>query len=300
MSKQVTIRQFRYFAAAARTGRFSMAAAEEHVSQSAITSAVLSLEAHLKVPLFDRLQHGVALTAAGHDFYRHVRFVLDAFDEALHQPGRQNDGVSGVLRVAASYTVLGYFLPELVLRFKKANPGVQFDLVDMELAQMEQAVLNGDIDMAVGLTSNLKDIGHFEHQVLLRSARKLWVSPSHPLGMRASVTLQEIAPYPYILILVDNAEESGLRFWRQHRLEPNVVLKTRSMEAVRGFVAQGLGVTILSEMVYRPWSLEGKKINAVPIEGGVPVMEVGMFWHKSVPLCETAQAFKHFLVYACH
>ncbi len=300
MSKQVTLKQFRYFAAAARTGQFSMAAVEEHVSQSAITSAVLSLESYLKVRLFDRLQHGVALTAAGHDFYRHVCFVLDAFDEALNQPGEQVRGVSGVLRVAASYTVMGYFLPELVLRFKKANPGIQFDLLDMELEQMEQAILANEIDMAVGLTSNIKDLSCFDYHVLLQSTRKLWVSPSHPLGMRSSVSLEEIAPYPYILIQVDNAQEAGIRFWQHHALEPNVVLKTRSMEAVRGFVAQGLGVTILSEMVYRPWSLDGKKINAVSIEGGVPNMEVGMFWNKSQPLCETAQAFNRFLVYACH
>ncbi|SPU49908.1 LysR family transcriptional regulator [Bordetella trematum] len=62
MSKDVTLRQLRYFAAAARSGRLSMAAADEHVSQSAVTNAVQALETRLGVKLFERHPHGVSLT----------------------------------------------------------------------------------------------------------------------------------------------------------------------------------------------------------------------------------------------
>ena len=51
----IELHQLRYFVAAAETGQFSMAAAQSHVSQSAITNAVLQLEAALAVRLFDRL-----------------------------------------------------------------------------------------------------------------------------------------------------------------------------------------------------------------------------------------------------
>ena len=59
----VTLRQLRYFVAAARSGQFSMAATSENVSQSAITNAVLALEKELGVRLFERLAQGVSLTA---------------------------------------------------------------------------------------------------------------------------------------------------------------------------------------------------------------------------------------------
>ena len=300
MSKKVTLKQMRYFVSAARLGRFSMAAAHEHVSQSAITNAVLDLESQLGVSLFERLQHGVSLSEAGRAFYRHASFILESVDEAMNLTTQQPiSGVEGRLRVAASYTMLGYFLPELVARFKRANPRVIFDLTDLDLAQMEQAVQADEIDIGVGLLSNIKNRAQYHEEILLRSPRRLWVSPTHPLGQMHSLSLAQIAPYPYIMITIDDTPSFTEKFWQASGLEANYVLQTSSLESVRGFVGQGLGVTILSDMVYRPWSLDGKKINAIPLEGGVPDLEAGLFWAKDRDLSLVADAFQRFMVYAC-
>ena len=292
MSKKVTLKQMRYFVSAARLGRFSMAAAHEHVSQSAITNAVLDLESQLGVSLFERLQHGVSLSEAGSAFYRHASFILESVDEAMNLTTQQPiSGVKGRLRVAASYTMLGYFLPELVARFKRANPRVIFDLTDLDLAQMEQAVQADEIDIGVGLLSNIKNRKQYHEEILLRSPRRLWVTPTHPLGQMHSLSLAQIAPYPYIMITIDDTPSFTEKFWQASGLEANYVLQTSSLESVRGFVGQGLGVTILSDMVYRPWSLDGKKINAIPLEGGVPDLEAGLFWSKERDLSLVADAF---------
>ncbi len=66
----MTLRQLRYFAEAAELGQFSQAARKLHVSQSVITTAVAQLEASLGLKLFDRMPHGVGLTAEGHRFHR--------------------------------------------------------------------------------------------------------------------------------------------------------------------------------------------------------------------------------------
>jgi DNA-binding transcriptional LysR family regulator len=72
------------------------------------------------------------------------------------------------------------------------------------------------------------------------------------------------------------------------------VLKTSSMEALREMVALGLGVTILSDMVFRPWSLDGRRIRAVNLNWAVPEMEVGLAWQADA-LSAPAAAFKEFL-----
>ena len=71
------------------------------------------------------------------------------------------------------------------------------------------------------------------------------------------------------------------------------------MEALRGLVAHGFGVTILSDMVFRPWSLEGKRIDARPILNAIPQMDAGMVWRKGVTLDTPALAFQQFLIHAC-
>ena len=299
MSFDLTLRQLRYFVAAAQTGQFSMAAADEHVSQSAITNAVLALESGLGTRLFERLPHGVALTPDGQDFYNHARRVLEAARDAVHKPPFRSHDMRGVVRIAGSYTVLGYFLPDLLARFRATYPYIDFDLRDMERADIERAVLEGEVEIGVVLLTNVDRLSRFGSQVLIRSRRQLWVAPMHPLAQLDAPSLKDIAPHPYILITVDEAEQSTLRYWKKKRLEPNVAFRTTAMEALRGLVAHGFGVTILSDMVFRPWSLEGKRIEARPILDAVPQMDAGMIWRKGGQLSGPAAALQQFLIHAC-
>jgi DNA-binding transcriptional LysR family regulator len=299
MSKDVTLRQMRYFVAAAHSGQFSMAATAEHVSQSAITNAVLALEETLGTRLFERLRQGVALTPDGHDFLNHAKHILDSVRDAVYDaPFRAHD-LKGKVSIAASYTVLGYFLPELMARFRATYPEIVIDLHDMDRASIEEAVLDSQIDLGVVLLSNVPNLRRFHHHVLIRSRRQLWTSPSHPLALMSAPSLKDVAGYPYILITVDEGEQSARHYWKRRKIEPNIQFRTSSMEALRGLVAHDFGVTILSDMVFRPWSLEGKRINARPILDAIPHMDVGMLWSKSAKLATPALAFQQFLIHAC-
>ncbi|MFL9983881.1 LysR family transcriptional regulator [Paraburkholderia sediminicola] len=299
MSKDVTLRQMRYFVAAAQSGQFSMAAATEHVSQSAITNAVLALEETLGTRLFERLPQGVALTPDGQDFLNHARHILDSVRDAIYKAPFRSHDLKGTVRIAASYTLLGYFLPELLGRFRATYPHVELDLRDADRTEIEQAVLDGDIDLGVALLSNVDHLKRFQHHVLIRSRRQLWTAPTHPLAQVNSPSLADIAAYPYILITVDESERSTLRYWKENGVVPNIAFRTSSMEALRGLVAHGFGVTILSDMVFRPWSLEGKRIDARPILNAIPQMDAGMLWRKGATLDAPALAFQQFLIHAC-
>jgi DNA-binding transcriptional LysR family regulator len=57
-----------------------------------------------------------------------------------------------------------------------------------------------------------------------------------------------------------------------------MALSLTSIEAVRSLVANDLGVAILSDMVYRPWSLEGKRIETIKPVESIPSMNVGLAW----------------------
>ena len=113
----ISMRQLRYFVAAAETGQFSQAASKVHVSQSAITTAVMQLEERLGVKLFERMPYGVSLTAEGNKFLQHASHILDTLQDALSEPFFLSHAINGVVRVGASYTVLGYFLPNLLWEY---------------------------------------------------------------------------------------------------------------------------------------------------------------------------------------
>jgi DNA-binding transcriptional LysR family regulator len=60
-------------------------------------------------------------------------------------------------------------------------------------------------------------------------------------------------------------------------------------------VANRTGVTILSDMVYRPWSLEGQRIETRTLDDPVPSMDVGMAWRRDADQSPAVHAFRDFL-----
>ena len=299
MKNEVTLRQFRYFIAAATTGQFSAAAIAEHVSQSAITNAVQSLERRLKLKLFDRLPHGVALTPEGQVFFHHAMHVMDAVNDALNHATLKPQAMQGTIRLAATYTVLGYFLPDLLSRYKRSYPNVEIDLIDMDRRSLEKAVREGTVDLGVGVLSNLENREGYGLHTLVRSRRRVWASANHALASQASVTLDEIAGHPYIVLQIDDAEAAAMRHWPDGGQGLKIAMRTASIEALRGLVAYGFGVSILADLVYRPWSLEGKKIIALPVEDALAPMEVGLIWAGHREPQGLADTFRQFLIQAC-
>lgn len=104
------------------------------------------------------------------------------------------------------------------------------------------------------------------------------MAPSHPLAQLPQVHLADVAKHPYALLTVDEADRTTRAYWGE--LQPQVFIETTSIEAVRSIVANGNGVTILSDMVHRPWSLEGKRIETAIVSEHVPDMQIGLAWRK--------------------
>lgn len=293
--KEPSLRQIRYFTAVANAGQVSRAARQLNVSQSALTNAVKQLEDIIGVTLFVRHGNGVTLTYEGNIFHDHALRVMSVVEEAVRSPGRKRDDVKGRLRLAITYTVAGYFIPPYIERFQRAFPGVEIDITEAPRARIEDGLLSGNFDLAVMLTSNIADQEGLEFETLIQSRRRLWLASRHPLLTQPSVTLADVAREPYIMLTVDEASNTAQRYWNQTAYRPNTILRTSSVEAVRSFVAGGMGVTILSDMVYRPWSLDGRRVEVIPLADRVPSMDVGLAWPANVPLASAVSAFRDFM-----
>lgn len=290
-----TLRQLQFFVAAAQSGKISQAAVDCHVTQSAMTSAISELEKSLGCLLFERSRNGVSLTYDGNLFFQKANALLDMAYDASRDPFQSDSKVSGTLEVAASYTVLGYFILPLIARFQKKFPRIRITPKELSRPEIESAVTGGELEMAVAILSNISEPDAFETQSLVTSRRQLWVAYDHPLAELPQVSLQEVAAYPYIFPHVDEGQLASLTYWGQTELQPASTIRTTSMEAVREMVGLGLGVTILSDMVFRPWSLEGRRIRRIPLLNRIPSMEIGLIWKKAQPLSPLAQVFRDYL-----
>jgi DNA-binding transcriptional LysR family regulator len=292
----LSLRQIRYFIATVETGQVSLAASSLGVSQSAVTEAIKGLERETGATLFRRHPKGVQLTLDGNHFLQHARNILAAVSDATRATRRARSGLAGSFSLAMTFTVAGYFLPAPLARFRRLFPGIEPRLRELDRADIERGLVEGSVDLAVMLVSNLRDAERIDTETLIQSKRRLWLPVGHRLLQPKRVALADIAPEPFIMLTIDEAEKTALRYWKRTRFRPDIVFRTTSVEAVRSLVATGAGVAILSDMVYRPWSLEGDRIEARSLAAPVPSMDVGLAWRRVGKLPPPAQAFLDF----CH
>jgi len=294
----ISLKQIRYFVATAERGQISQAAVELSISQSAVTTAIKELERTIGTSLFSRTQQGMDLTAAGGEFLFHAYEILDKINEAT-KLSILTDDLEGTLSVAATYTVIGYFLPNHLDKLKRAFPRLEVQLFEHNRETIEEGLLTNRYDIAVLLTANILNPA-IVTETLMSSTRRLWVSAKHPLLEREFVGLKEVSEEPYIMLTVDEAAHTSLKYWSSTAYQPSVTLRTSSVEAVRSLVANNQGVAILSDMVHRPWSLEGKRINTIVPSDSIPAMEVGLAWRKGVQFTPAMEAFRSYFRNAYH
>lgn len=292
----ITFRQIRYFIATAEKGKVSLAASELNVSQSAVSSAIKDLENQLDSRLFTREAYGVALTFEGHQFLQHARNIIAAVSEATRTPYRSSDSVEGEIVVGVSFTVAAYFLPNYLSRFQRIFPKVTVRVLEYDREDIELGLLNGKLNLALMLVSNLRNTSEINSETLLCSPRKLWINTNHRFMEKETVSLAEISREPYVMLTVDEASKTAMRYWEKTEFQPDIIFSTTSVEAVRSMVALGMGITILSDMVYRPWSLEGYRVETKLVIEDIPTMDVGVAWCRSAPLSLPARAFRDFIV----
>ena len=290
----VTLRQIRYFIAVAETGKISTAAAMVGISPSVVTEAVQELEILSGTRLFQRQPRGLDLTYDGHRFLAHCRNILSAVEGANHAMSRPDSEMAGSLRLATTITVAGYFLAPLLSRFQNTFPNIEVKVIEGKRLAVEAGLIAGDYDLALILVSNLSNRQSLLSHTLVHSMRRLWLPPKHPLLNQEIVTLADVAREPYIQLLIDDAETTTSAYWRAHNLQPNIVVRTESVEAVRSFIAFRNGVTILSDMMYRPWSLEGDRIEVREVAANIPTMNTGIVWSRAHELGAEARTFIEF------
>ncbi|MBP1132581.1 DNA-binding transcriptional LysR family regulator [Serratia sp. PL17] len=276
----MTLRQIRHFIAVAETGSISAAAQAVFVSQSSLTLAIQQLETDIGVRLFDRHAKGMNLTHQGHQFLRQSYLILATVDNAKRSLQLGTESLTGKLTIGVTSLVAGYFLVELLKRFKSAYPNVTIQMIEDERPYIEHLLVSGEIDIGVLILSNIEDRDALQTEVLMHSPYRLWLPPLHPLLDHESISLADVAKLPLIQLNADEMDVHARRIWARVGLKPEIAMKTGSTEAVRSLVAAGMGVSILPDMAYRAWSLEGNMIEARKLVDLLEPLDIGLAWRR--------------------
>jgi LysR family carnitine catabolism transcriptional activator len=240
------LRQVRAFLKVAELESFTRAAAELHVSQSALTVQVKQLEDELGILLFDRNKRGVSITGAGRDLMGPLRqLVLDS--DAIIGHARDISAVrTGAITVAALPSIAADILPRAMRAFLRTNPEIRITIHDVVADRVRELVAARAVDFGLGTaTRQDRDI---RASSLYEDYLAAFVPAAHRLAKQSEVSLRELAECDLIL---PNRESSVRRLAEsaltRSRIAARVKHETNFMPTAMAMVRRGLGVAILPE-----------------------------------------------------
>ncbi len=141
------LRHLRYFVAVGEGQHFRNAAERLHVSQSALSRQIQGLEEELGFKLFERLQRGVKLSAAGKLFLQDTRRILRQIEEAANRSRRVASGRSGTLRLGFVETLFWHgVVPKSFRRFHQQHPDAELELHALRTVEQIEAIRSGRLD----------------------------------------------------------------------------------------------------------------------------------------------------------
>ncbi|MEO0543243.1 MAG: LysR family transcriptional regulator [Pseudomonadota bacterium] len=286
-----TFKQARYFVSVAEMGSISRAATSLAISQSAVTESIKELEAHLGVRLFDRRRRGVEMTHDGYIFLRHAKAILAEVSNAEMKLADEAELSGASLNIGITSLTAGYVLSDILSRFRRAQPRVQVSAMEDTGEYLEHLLIGGELDVAVMIVSDQINAQALHSEILTISPFRLWLPLGHPLSAQESIGVEDLSGEPQIVLEVDEMQGEVMRLVSSFPDSPRIAFRTKSVEAVRSLVASGAGVALLPDLIYRPWSLDGERIESRDVSGRLPVVRVGLVWRRGAAVPEATQAF---------
>jgi LysR family transcriptional regulator for metE and metH len=266
------VRDLRVILALARAGTTARAAEALHLTQPAVSRALLCAESKLGVRLFDRTPRGLVATATTERLLPEAARLLvelSSFEQSVRAPARP---LSRLRLVAECYTAY-HWLPSVLVNLRQTLPGLEVDLRIEHTVKPLDALEKGELDVALVTTSALpkKRSGPVEQRTLFKDEIVFIVSTNHPLASRSTLNKKDLESYP--LITSRPSREEAAWFMRSvfGRSKPEARFERLPLtEAIIDVARAGLGIAVLSEWVAGPHlglgGLAAKRLASGPLE----------------------------------
>jgi len=234
-----TLRQMRAFVAVAKTGNFTLAAQNLHVTQSALSGLIKELEQTLEAKVIDRSTRRITLTDIGKELYPLFSQMIDDLDGALANVADHTSLKKGIVRIAAPQLLSCTLLPEAIAAYRARHPDIEVHLKDTAVEGVIARVLSGEADLGIG--PEREPAPPLDARPLFEMPFALVFPKGHLLERQARVTWQDVARFPLISLqgqfterLLDEVQAASLK----------PANEVTFMTTALAMAAAGLGVTV--------------------------------------------------------
>lgn len=251
----MTLTQMQYFQAVCKYENFTKAAEDQHISQPAMSAAMKELEAECGVPLFKKTRNSLTITDAGWALLEEVEKNLTQYDHLMYAV--KNLSLSRkYIRVGVSTLNGNLVYPQILSAFKKHYPDIQVISSEESTPQQFELLSQGKLDVIINGRKNVHPDGSevdpfpLASWPLVDNEMVFCVWRDHPLAKKDSVTLEEIAREPLVLLSPHFSLTQAIeRRLKGAGLSYNVLHYTDQMYSVERFTEQGVACGFLPKVV---------------------------------------------------
>ncbi len=236
-------RRLRCFIALAEELHFRRAAERCHMTQSALSQQLKTLEEDLQVRLVYRTKRHVSLTQAGAVFLFEARKILAQADQAVHLAQRTARGEIGQLFVGATAPAMFIMLPEIMRLFHAKLPEVGLIVQEMTTTEQEAALRSGQIE--AGIMHPPLDDGTLRCTAVAEIPFKLVLSDQNPLAQQEILRIDDLAEQHFITFprrIGPRLYDAILGMCQTAGFSPQIILEASPAQSIIALAAAGFGV----------------------------------------------------------
>ncbi|MCC2928384.1 LysR family transcriptional regulator [Bacillus sp. LBG-1-113] len=283
--------QLEYFQTLARIQHVTKAAETLSITQPALSRSIVRLENYLGVPLFDRQGRSITLNKYGERFLKRVDSIMKEFTEGREEIQSLLQPDQGEVSLGFLHTLGTTIVPNLIGAFKDQYPNVHFQLNQSHSNQLLDKLKSGELDLC--LLASFPVESNIMWKPLWKEELFLFLPKHHVLATRQEITLNEIATEPFVLMKEGFALRVTIdHIFEQVNITPNIVFEGEEAATIAGFVAAGLGVSILPDFK----GLDQTNIAKVRISWPRFERAVGISWIGGKYLSPVAENFKQYII----
>jgi LysR family transcriptional regulator for metE and metH len=250
LSPSLEVRDLRLVLALAASGSTARAAPLLHLTQPAISRALVSLESRLETKLFERVTRGLEPTAAGRRLLEGAqRLLLELSDLEHHVCSPSSDTLR--LRIVCECYTAYHWLPSVLTKLHESLPSFEVELVVEHTLKPVAALEAGEIDAAL-LTTAAVPRG-LRERALFSDELVFVMSAQHPLAARKSLTRQDLRENTLLTSRVPIEESHWFMNKVFGRARPKLRFQILPLtEAILDVARAGMGIAVLSEWIAGP------------------------------------------------
>lgn len=282
---------YKLFYAIAKHGNLGKAAEELFVSQPAASQSLKQLETLLSTPLFNRVHHGMELSAQGgkiiFDDVEQAVKLLNGVEEKL---AALKQNAVGKLRIGASETIFQYVLSEKIVRYNKLYPRVEIELISDVSPKIISLLKRDECDVGfLNLPVSAVGVKIKKSIAYLNDVFIAGESFSELKGKTLSVS--DLTKYPLLLMGENTVSgEAVRRYALGHGVELRPAVEVGSWGFMKHLVMLGMGIGCLPRE-YSLNKLSSGAIFELSVDPPLSVRSVGMALPETVNMTFALQAF---------